>query len=234
MKTYFGSNSIFINNLYLSINSTSITYPHIKKSLYEIIKDIEGIGSCNYENYYKNMMDILINNPYKSYYINNGLFIRIDIYLQNVDFYILIEKRISFNIFDKYYILFKNLTNTIMKECIGSIVSRPSVIEKKLTHDFYFFDGIACIIYILEINYIPDHFLDLVHIYKIIVENQILDTTELFFIYLQHIKNKINIDLIKKTIDHLYKDKLSRLILLKIKCYKYLILINIKFFKYII
>jgi hypothetical protein len=202
MKIHYSSNSIFISNLYSSM--ININYGN-KKSLYKIIENIENLGSCNYEYCYKDMMDLLIENPHHYvYYINNPLFTRIDLYMENYDFYILVVKNIPSNVFDKHYLSFATITSKMMEEF--SILLR----SQKLIDNLYLFDGILCFIYILDVKYIPDHFLDFIYIYKSIIENTSSDNTDLFIIYLEHIKNKIDKDLIKKSIRDLSKDKITK------------------------
>ena len=189
MKLHLTRGSIFMQNQYEAIESQ--TGKKIgeseRKSLYELISDIEKIDCVNYQNDYKSIIDIIFESPTSTYYIKKPLFIRIDIYENYPNFYPMIGKYIPVNLFDKYFSLFINLSNFDMK-IYRDDLKRIDI--NKFEH------SILYLILLFQLNIIPEDIQKLHHIYNKLIQICYVDKNsngnDLIMRYIDFIKNKID------------------------------------------
>jgi len=92
MKKYFVEDSIFIRTQYAAFLHRN---NEKRKCLYNIIREIEIIDNDNYSDQYKSMLDVLSKKSYNKYYIDNPVYVRIDLYLEYLKNYPYVSKHIS-------------------------------------------------------------------------------------------------------------------------------------------
>ena len=206
-KRHFSESSIFIKNHY---NALEMKNPlNKRKSLYEIITNIEKEDKINYGYLYKNMLCPLVKRYNSVYFLDDPLYQRIDVYQSYPNFYPYINKYFPLEIFDKYYSLFKYLNFRSINEFIKIVKA------KKFD---YVLHRITYLLVLFELNIIPVDIYEFISTYTNIANicyiNKERNGYELIMLYLNFIKNRIDVKIVKAFIrDYILSSNLSDSIL---------------------
>ena len=202
-KRHFSESSIFIKNHYNALERK--IHNDKRNSLYEIITNIEKEDKINYGYLYKNMLCPLVKRYNTVYFLEDPLYQRIDIYQPYPNFYPYINKHIPIEIFDKYYSLFKYLN-------FRSVNEFTKIIKAKKFD--YVLHRITYLLVLFELNVIPKDMSEFISTYSNIADICYIDKDkngyELIMLYIEFIKGKIDVKIIKAFIrDYILSSNLS-------------------------